>query len=201
MSVEVIVTTVVAILLAVGELELLRRIRDLDGLHQAEVERHNKTIEEHNEIIRLHSDAIERIQSDLSADIKRMADHFTGQLREREDREVTDSVGISDTVEAELRPQQPPPVYPEWVPTDGGHRLRITNEGATLIELAAITVLEDPSLLVPPVLPPEALPLPAGRHHEVIAAPSLATPPFVTVRISWFGPDGFDQSDFQVSTI
>lgn len=81
----------------------------------------------------------------------------------------------------------------KMVPRGRGHRLVITNMGPGQARVMDVQSLSDPNLLVEP-LGLDDLVLMPGETHEILAAPSLATPPHPKVLVTWLGGDGTTHS-------
>lgn len=74
-----------------------------------------------------------------------------------------------------------------------GHRLLIVNMGPGQARVLDVQSLSDPNLLVEP-LGLDNLVLMPGETHEILAAPTLATPPHPKVLVTWLDGDDTTKS-------
>jgi len=72
-------------------------------------------------------------------------------------------------------------------------RLVVMNRGPGSARVVSVECLTDPSLLVEPLC--EGMTLLEGEECTILAAPSLATPPTVTVRMSWMDARGIQSRE------
>ena len=75
--------------------------------------------------------------------------------------------------------------------------LVVANRGPDAAQLISVEALDNPDLLVGPSRY-EDFYLQPGESHHVFAAPSLATPPLVTIRIIWIDSRGEQSHDQKV---
>ena len=138
------------------------------------MDRHQAEIESHNEQMR-------RIQSDSSSALIRMAEVFERRLG-----------SPSAPASADLRVR--------WHGARNRESVVVTNRGSAPADVVDVETIGDPSLLVEPKLPSKGVTLRPGDSFEIRAAPSLATPLHIDVRVTWAEASGTYQSDFTIST-